>query len=115
MWCGALILCGTMLPGCLVSSTSRESYTGTYVSDQTFGQIQAGVTTRQWVMGTLGEPTCKTTLENGEELWKWTYSKVKRSSGAVLFIFGGSSSSETGGAAYVQMKDGVVTKAWRAS
>jgi hypothetical protein len=65
------------------------------------------------VLGTLGEPTSKTTLENGEELWKWQYSKVKESSGAVLFIFGGSSTSTEGGSSYVQMRDGVVTKAWR--
>jgi hypothetical protein len=100
-------------PGCLISQHSDERYTGTYVSEPTFSQIQVGSTTKAWVLGTLGEPTSKTTLENGEELWKWQYSKVKESSGAVLFIFGGSSTSTEGGSAYVQMRDGVVTKAWR--
>ncbi|HMN40786.1 MAG TPA: hypothetical protein PKE29_08050 [Phycisphaerales bacterium] len=99
--------------GCLISQHSNERYTGTYVSEPTFSQIQTGVTTRAWILGTLGEPTTKTTLENGEELWKWQYAKVKQSSGAVLFIFGGSSTSTEGGSAYVQMRDGVVTKAWR--
>jgi hypothetical protein len=109
-----MLLAGAaVLPGCLISQHSNERYTGTYVSEPTFSQIQTGVTTKSWIQGTLGEPTSKTTLENGEELWKWQYAKVKQSSGAVLFIFGGSSTSTEGGSAYVQMKDGVVTKAWR--
>lgn len=102
-------------PGCLISQHSDEHYSGTYVSEPTFAQIQTGVTTRAWILGTLGEPTTKTQLENGEELWKWQYAKVKQSGGAVLFIFGGSSTSTEGGSAYVQIKDGVVTKAWRTS
>ena len=103
------------LPGCLVSSQSNETYTGTQVSDETFGQIQTGVTNKQWVLGTLGEPTQKTTLDDGGELWKWSYSKTKSSSGAILFIFGGSSKTTTASAAYVQFdQNGVVTRAWRA-
>ena len=111
----ALIAGASVLSGCLISSSSNESYTGTYVSESTFGQIEPGKTTKQWVLGTLGEPTEKTCLEDGGELWKWSYSKTKSSSGAILFVFGGSSTSQTGGAAYVQMKDGIVTRAWRAN
>ena len=102
------------LPGCLISSRSRETQTGTYVSEATFNQIEPGVTTRQWVLGTLGEPSLKTRLENGEELWKWSYCKTKQSSGSLLFVFGGSSSTSTMGAAYIQFKDGLVAKSWRA-
>jgi len=110
----AIVLGMAPMQGCLISSSSNESYSGTYVSPETFGQVKPGETTQQWLLGTLGEPTQKTTLESGEELWKWSYSKVKQSSGAVFLIFGGSSNTTTGGAAYAQLKDGVVTKAWRA-
>jgi len=109
----ALALAAAALPGCLINSSNNEHYSGTYVSEATFNRIEPGTTTKQWVLGTLGEPSVKTNLEDGSELWKWQYSKTKQSSGSVLFIFGGSSSSETGGAAYVQMRDGIVTKAWR--
>lgn len=110
-----LLTAAAALPGCLISSQSHETQSGTYVSEATFNQIQPGVTTRQWVLGTLGEPSLKTTLESGEELWKWSYCKTKQSSGSLLFVFGGSSTSSTLGAAYVQFKDGLVTKSWRAS
>jgi outer membrane protein assembly factor BamE (lipoprotein component of BamABCDE complex) len=109
----ALISSAATLPGCLISSHSDESLSGTYVSEPTFNRIEPGVTTRQWVLGSLGEPTLKTKLEDGGELWKWQYSKTKQSSGAVLFLFGGSSKSSTTGAAYVQFKDDVVTRSWR--
>lgn len=111
----ALLTAAAVLPGCLISSRSSETQSGTYVSEATFNQIQPGVTTQQWVRGTLGEPSLKTPLENGEELWKWSYCKTKQSSGSLLFVFGGSSSSSTMGAAYVQFKDGIVTKSWRAN
>jgi hypothetical protein len=114
MCCCALLACAAALPGCLISSHSNESFSGTYVSEGTFGHIEPGVTTRQWLLGSLGEPTTRTQLESGQELWKWSFTKTKASSGAILFVFGGSSRSETAGAAYVQMKDGIVTKAWRA-
>lgn len=101
------------LSGCLINSSSNEVFTGTQISNATFSQVEPGVTTRQWVMGTFGEPTTRTTLEDGSEIWKWMYSKVKSSSGSLLFVFGGSSTTSSGGSAYVQMKDGLVTKAWR--
>ncbi len=111
----ALLAAAAALPGCLISSRSSETQSGTYVSEATFNQIEPGVTTKQWVLGTLGEPSLKTNLENGEELWKWSYCKTKQSSGSLLFVFGGSSTSSTMGAAYVQFKDGIATKSWRSN
>lgn len=101
------------LSGCLISSHSNENFSGKYVSTRTFNEVEPGVTTVSWVKGTMGEPTSKTTLEDGSELWKYSYTKTKSSSGSLLFVFGGSSRSSTGGSAYVQIKDGVVVKHWR--
>ena len=104
-----------MLPltGCLITSRNHEDLTGTEVNDATFNRIEPGTTTRQWILGTLGQPTTQTTLEDGSELWKWSFARTRSSSGSLLFVFGGSSSTVSSGSAYVQMKDGVVTKAWR--
>lgn len=99
--------------GCLISSRSDEQMTGTQVSSATFNQIVPGETTRAWVLGALGEPTTRTTLDDGGELWKWSYSMRRTSRGSVLFVFGGSSATERAGSALVEMKDGVVTRAWR--
>ena len=102
-----------LLSGCLVGSHESESYSGTTVSAPTFDQIEPGKTTKAWVLGTLGEPSSKTDIENGEELWKWSYTKTQKSNGYFLFVFGGSSEKSASGAAYVQIKDGLVTKKWR--
>lgn len=106
------LLCAPM-SGCLITSRNHEDFTGTEISDATFNRIEPGTTTRQWILATLGQPTTQTTLEDGSEIWKWTYSRTRSSSGSLLFVFGGSSSTVTGGSAYVQMKDGIVTKSWR--
>lgn len=102
-----------LLSGCLVGSHESESYSGTTVSAPTFDQIEPGKTTKAWVLGTLGEPSSKTDIDNGEELWKWSYTKTQKSNGYFLFVFGGSSEKSASGAAYVQIKDGLVTKKWR--
>lgn len=109
----SLTMAGLVLPGCLISSHSNEDFSGSYVSHRTFNQVEPGVTTVSWVKGTMGEPTSKTTLEDGSELWKYAYTKTKNSNGSLLFVFNGSSRSATGGSAYVQIKDGIVVKHWR--
>jgi len=107
---GLLLLAGN---GCLVTSNSQEQRSGSYVSDSTFDQIKPHETTAGWVDATLGKPTSIAKLDDGTEIWKYTYSVRKESSGAVFLIFGGSNANEVEHTAFVQLKDGVVTKAWR--
>jgi outer membrane protein assembly factor BamE (lipoprotein component of BamABCDE complex) len=99
--------------GCLVASDSKQERIGNYVEESTFGQIEPGKTTEKWVVATIGEPDVKSDLGGGETLWKWSYTEVKKSSGAVFLVFAGSDKKEYTRHAYVQFKDGVVTKKWR--
>jgi len=101
------------LTGCLVSASNKESRSGNYVADETLHQIEPGKTTTGWVRATLGQPTKVETLEDGTELWKYSYTERKDSSGAVFRIFAGSDKKEKTGTVFVQSKDGVVTKTWR--
>jgi len=105
-----LLLC---VCGCLVSSESHQTRTGTYVSDTTFNQIKPGQTTEQWVRATLGPPSSQTDIGDDGKLLKWTYTERRESSGAVFLIFGGHNENETTHTAYVEIHHGVVTKAWR--
>ena len=100
--------------GCLITSTSSEHRSGSYVADSTFNQIQPGKTTAGWVDATLGKPTSISRLDDGTEIWKYSYTETRDSSGAVFLIFGGSNSTQTNHNAFVEIKDGVVRKAWRA-
>lgn len=110
---GALLL-PALTGGCLVTSTSSQHRSGNYVADTTFDQIHPGQTTAGWVDATLGKPTSISHLDDGTEIWKYSYTERRDSSGAVFLIFGGSSSNETTHTAFVEIKDGVVRKAWRA-
>jgi hypothetical protein len=99
--------------GCLVTADSRQSRSGTAVPEATFTQIEPGKTTSAWVQATLGEPTSKSQVD-GSEIWSYRYTERTDSSGTVFLLFGGHSSSEKSHAAFVELKDGVVVKKWRA-
>jgi len=99
--------------GCLISSNSHETRSGTYVSENTFAQIRPGQTSEDWVRATLGTPTSETVLRDGGRILKWSYSEHHESSGAVFLIFGGHSEKDTDHTAFVELHDGVVTRAWR--
>jgi outer membrane protein assembly factor BamE (lipoprotein component of BamABCDE complex) len=107
----AATACG--LGGCLISSHNSTTISGSYVSPATYDEVKPGETTAEWVKAAFGEPSCKTPLASGEELWKWTYSKTKEGTGTVLFIFGGSDKTETVGHVNIQVRDGVVIHKWR--
>ena len=110
---GLLLTATLPLAGCLVSGSSKETMTGEYVGKSTYSEIEPGVTTEKWILGVLGEPSSKTCLDDGSTLWKWAYKKDHSSSSAVFLIFGGSSRKESEGATFVQLKDGIVVKAWQ--
>ncbi len=101
------------LSGCLASGSSSTTMSGRYVGPETMSRIEPGVTKRDWVHAVMGEPTSRTTLSDGRtEIWKWEHRSVSKSSGGVLLIAHGSSRHEYVGAAYVELVDGVVTRAW---
>src|SRR3954468_18141300 len=101
--------CPLALTGCLVSSDSSQKTTGNYVAESTLDKTQPGKTPASWVQATLGEPDSKQKIEStGSELWKYSYTEKRESSGAVFLIFAGHDTKETNGHAFVEMRDGVV-------
>jgi outer membrane protein assembly factor BamE (lipoprotein component of BamABCDE complex) len=108
----AAILPLLTMTGCLISSTSNVTHTGVSVSDASWAQIVPGKSA-DFVTAVLGEPTSKQKLDDGTEIWKWTYTERTDSSGAVFLIFGGTSTQENSHTAFVELKDGVVTNHWR--
>jgi hypothetical protein len=102
-----------LLPGCLVSGSSNTKVTGEYIGPSTFNEIEPGVTKLDWVQAVMGEPTSRSCLDDGTQIWKWSYHRKHSSSGGVFLLVGGSSKEETMGATYIQLKDDVVIKAWR--
>ena len=107
-----LALAALLLPACLVSSDTSVEHRGQYVGPETLDKIEEG-RSQAYVLALLGEPSERTALENGVELWRWSYSQVKRSETGVIFVLGSKRSTEEQGAVYVEFDDGVVVDAWR--
>ena len=113
LYCALLLAVIGLNAGCLVGGSSEVKREGSYVSDQTLNTIEPGKTGKAWVLATLGEPTSKKEIEPGHELWKYSYKETKEGEGYVLFVFGGSDKSETGGHVFVEFKGDTVSKSWR--
>ena len=107
----ALVIATTA--GCLVHSENRRSVSGHYVSSAAFSEIKPGETTGEWVKATLGEPTNTSKLGDGSEIWKWTYTETKDGEGQIFLLFSGTDHTTTHANAFVEVKDGVVTRKWR--
>lgn len=109
----AILIAAAALPlaGC-IHGKSHSSISGDYVGSETFRRIQVGKTTDSWVLATMGPPTRKSPIEGGE-LWAYEYERVDESEGGIFLIVGGSDYDETAGGTYIEIKDGIVTDAWR--
>ncbi|HWE93348.1 MAG TPA: outer membrane protein assembly factor BamE [Tepidisphaeraceae bacterium] len=108
----AVLLLTPLTAGCLVTAQSEQRQSGNYVADSTFAQVKPGKTAG-FVRATVGQPTKITSVEDGSEVWDYLYTERKESSGAVFLIFGGHDVKETGHHAFVELKNGIVTNAWR--
>ncbi|MBL0922522.1 MAG: hypothetical protein IBJ10_10395 [Phycisphaerales bacterium] len=110
--CAGVLVLAT-LAGCLASGNSSTTVSGRYVGPETISRIEPGVTTREWVQATLGEPTSRTALSDGRtEVWRWEHRSVSSSRATALLLVRGSNRHERVGAAIVEIVDGVVTRAW---
>jgi hypothetical protein len=100
-------------PGCLFGSHSKVTTTGNAVAVSTFNQIEPGKSTGAFAKGVLGEPDSTKALEDGSEIWRWSYTEKREEAGYVFLIFGGSNEKTVTKSAYVQVKQGTVVKTWR--
>lgn len=90
-------------------------YEGTNISDELLERVNAGKTTGEWVEAVFGEPSKKTPLSDGTEIWRWTYKPVAQEV-SVVSLFGGGSEKEPKLASrtvYVQLRDGIVVDKWK--
>jgi outer membrane protein assembly factor BamE (lipoprotein component of BamABCDE complex) len=111
---GAILALAVMMNlGCLVGGSSTTRREGSYVSQSTLNEIEPGKTSQAWIVATLGEPTSKTVLGPGHELWKYSYKETKQSGGYVFLLYAGGDTKIADGTVFVEMVNDVVTKTWR--
>ena len=108
----AALAAACLFPACIINVDSHSERSGRYDSSSTLQQVEHG-STQSYVLALLGEPTSRTKVEGGTEIWKWSYTEVKRSEGSLIFVFSGDETERVEGAAYVEFQDGVVRKSWQ--
>jgi outer membrane protein assembly factor BamE (lipoprotein component of BamABCDE complex) len=101
-----------LFSGCIIHADSHVHRTGVEVSRETLAQVEPG-RKKDFVIALLGEPTSRTTLEGGTEIWKWTYTEKRVRRGSLFLILDSDTTQERNGATYVQFEDEVVAKAWQ--
>ncbi len=115
----ALLLLGSILSvslsGCLVVANSSTTHgaSGQFVGKETLSQIQAGKTTREWVLAVLGEPAEVTEAGDGTEILRYRYVQTKHENFAVFVILAANNKQETTQDLFIEVKDGVVQKYWQ--
>ncbi|MBL0869189.1 MAG: outer membrane protein assembly factor BamE [Phycisphaerales bacterium] len=110
------VACAAIVPlgGCLAGGSSRTVESGTYVHPSTLQSVKVGQSTKDNVLMMLGEPSRKIKTDKGGEIWRYFYTKTKKSNGYVLFVFGGSNSESTTQTTAVRFNsEGVVDEIWR--
>jgi len=111
----AVILAGAgALVGC-ISSGSVSQYEGPNIGDRTLAQIEPGETSKAWVLAVLGEPTERSVVDGADgavEIWKWVRRKSTTTRGSAIVVSSKSRTEEVR-TVYVELTDGVVTRAWR--
>lgn len=114
---GVIVLCavlGLVLSGC-ISSRSDVSYgaKGPVVGGETLRQIKAGVTTKEWLLGTLGEPTSETQTPEGTEILKYVYTKKVDSDLDVFIFLDFDDKREERTVLYFEITNGIVSRYWK--
>lgn len=113
----AVALCIFCLTGCLITSSKQVKETGTPVSSTTLRQVEPGVTTKDWLLATLGPPTSRKCVEDqgNVEILAYQHEVVKTSRGKVFLLFSGSSNTVEAQKTFFEVTDGVVTRYWTES
>ena len=101
-----------LLPGCIITSKGDTSHSGQYISAETFSKVEPG-TSSGFVLATFGEPSTRTTLDDGSQIWRWRHTETRSSSGTVIFLLSSSNRTETQHNTFVEFRDGVVVRVWR--
>ncbi len=110
----ALAACGlVLLPGCLIRSSQNVHYSGLSPVSAATQSVQVGKSTRDDVIGALGRPNEQEPLDNGDEVWRWNYTKHQHDHARVFLLLNARTNTHTPGTFSVTFRDGVVlSKRW---
>jgi outer membrane protein assembly factor BamE (lipoprotein component of BamABCDE complex) len=106
----------TLLAGC-VSSQSDVTYgsTGPAIRGDTLRQIRIGQTNKEWLLGTLGEPSRSSQTSDGTEILTYVYTKKVDSRFDFCPFLDTHDRREEQTMYVFELQNGVVSKFWKES
>jgi hypothetical protein len=100
--------------GCISGRTDVTYGTnGPAVSSRTLKMVKIGETSKEWLYGTLGDPTSESRTPDGIELLRYEYNKKVDSSFEINPFLDLGDKKEVRTVYYFELKDGVVTRFWK--
>jgi hypothetical protein len=90
-------------------------YTGTYVSEKLLERVRLNSTRADWLVAVFGAPDVQAKLDDGTEIWRWSYLPLEQQ-GAIVDVFAGGGKDEPAvkqSVTVIQLRDGVVIDKWR--
>lgn len=116
-WTGLVVLYmvfSFVLSGCISGrSDIRYGAKGPTVGADTLRQIKVGSTSKEWLLGTLGEPTSQTQTPEGTEILRYVYTKTVDSDFSAFLLLKFDDKREERTVLYFEITDGIVTRYWR--
>ncbi len=111
---GLCMAFGFVLTGCISSrSDVRYGDKGPAVGSDTLRQIEVGSTSKEWLLGTLGEPTSETQTPEGTEILKYVYTKKVDSDLNAFLVLSFDDQREERTVLYFELTNGIVTRYWK--
>lgn len=106
------VLLSLLGASCLIGSETHTHREGRRISQETLDGVRPG-NSKEYVLALLGEPSRRTPIENGRQIWSWEYRTVKQSEGSIFLLASSDSKTEESGAVFVEFEGDLVLKTWR--
>lgn len=109
---GIIILMCFATSGCLYKNYTTTEEKGKKINDSTLQQLEPENTTKEWAISTLGTPSSRDNLNNGDEIFRYEYSKKVDEKIRVFLLFHSNKEDITSQTVCLEFKDDLLTKYW---
>lgn len=101
-----------LLSGCIIARSSTREESGKKIGEATLRQLEVDSTTQDWVLSVLGEPTRRSAIEEGAEIWVYEYQLKKESRVGVVVLLSSEDEKIENQSVFLEFKNKVLTRYW---
>lgn len=110
--CAGALAAAVVMSGCLANGSASVKSRGQYVSSETLGLIDAGVSTERELLDLLGSPTRTMRHHDGRVVHVYAYELDSRASGGVFLLATGKARRSVEKTTFFEVTGGVVSRYW---